>query len=109
MEILRLAKILKSVKTDLNASGNRQQGDDMETAKIYEMALWASLSINGFLGTYFLSGIKSQIKSMRREMLEVKEQQAKHNERQTMAEYRLTCIEADFKDLPCMHRKADCN
>lgn len=81
----------------------------METAKLYELALWASLSINGFLGTYFLSGIKNQIKFMRKEMLEVKEQQAKHNERQNLSEYRLTSLEADLKDLPCMHRKVDCN
>jgi hypothetical protein len=82
----------------------------MDLAKIYEMALWASLSINGFLGTYFLSGIKNQIKSMRREMLEVKEQQARHNERQNLSEYRLTCLEDDYKDLRCIRKgECDCN
>lgn len=80
----------------------------METAKLYELALWASLSFNGFLGTYFLSGIKSQIKNMRKEMTEVREQQAKHNERQNMSEYRITALEADYKDLPCMHKSFDC-
>jgi predicted ester cyclase len=86
----------------------RARSKDMDSAKIYELLLWASLSINGFLGTYFLSGIKSQIKSMREEMTEVREEQIKHNERQNMSEYRITALEADYKDLPCMHKSFDC-
>ena len=80
----------------------------METAKLYELALWASLTINGTLATYFLSGIKTQLKSMRKEMADVKEQQAEHKSQQDMSNYRITCLEADYKDLPCMDRNIEC-
>ena len=80
----------------------------METAEMFGLLFGCSLSVNGFFATYFLSGIKSQLKSMRKEMSEIKEAQFEQKERLNLSEYRLTALEADIKDLPC-HNNQECN
>lgn len=81
----------------------------MESAKLYELALWASLSFNGFLGTYFLAGIKNQMKFMRKEITEVRAEQNESKLERNTTNYRLTALEADYKDLPCMQKEPTCS
>lgn len=84
----------------------------METAKLYENLFYLSLSFSGFLGTYFLAGIKSYLKNIKSEIQEVKTEirevqldQGENNKWKQLAEYRLRQAEMNLSDLPCMNKE----
>jgi hypothetical protein len=73
----------------------------MDSQKLFETVFYASLSANGFLASYLLSGIKSQIRSLRREMTDLKEEQARQSEKNNLMEYRMSLCESSMNLLPC--------
>ena len=85
-----------------------QEGNAVGNSELLQILLGVSLSANSFFGTYFLAGIKSQIKQLRRESQETQKEQVKQNERQNLFDYKIISMQADLNDLPCKHKKPDC-
>lgn len=77
----------------------------MEKPDLLILLFGCSLSINGFFATYFLSGIKQQMKKLGRDISDTRDMQIEHKERLIIHEHRIISLEADLKDLPCKNNR----
>lgn len=88
----------------------------METSELLQILLGVSFSANSFFATYFLAGIKGQVKSLRKEFAdlkkdnsEIQKEMSTYRERQNMSDHKMLEMAADLRDLPCMSKSCSLN
>lgn len=74
-------------------------------AELAKQLLYYSLAVNGFLGTWFLAGIKHYLKKVMSDVKEVKGEVKEIKRDNETNNYRITRLEADYAELPCFQRK----